>query len=464
MSVERDEAHQADLLRSVIDDPRDEACRLRYAAHLEARGDAQGELIALHCRLAKLTGDDAGRRDLEVRANDLIARHAAKWNAALGADVTEVAYDLGLPFAAHVPLRAMAFDVLDRAPITELELMFDSYAVDTEDVPLGSSRTCDLVAATRLAADPRFARLARLATGTRLGPEALCALVCSPHASRLRSLSISSADARPYVGRALLEASLPALEVLVLCGDWRSGGGDEIAHDLAKARLPQLRDVVLRNLGCTEAAAVSLAHSATIHGLQALDLGSDREPANQIGPLGANALAASVNFIALRQLGLDGNAITDAGLVEIVRSAHLRELRSLSVRDNGLTNQALRVLATADLPHLESLDLSRNLALTPAGIAMLMESPRLETLRSLRLGSNLLGADAARVIGRSSSAAALRLLDLRDSQLADEGARALLESPHLENLTELDVCGNLISSDLRDAMKVRWREAVQTER
>jgi hypothetical protein len=53
---------------------------------------------------------------------------------------------------------------------------------------------------------------------------------------------------------------------------------------------------------------------------------------------------------------------------------------------------------------------------------------------------------------------------LLECKLGDDGARALLDSPNLEGLTELQLNGNKLSDDVRAALRARWGAAVRADR
>jgi uncharacterized protein (TIGR02996 family) len=451
------------LLRAVIEHPEDDARRLVYADFLQQRGDPQGELIAVQCRLASLAADAPGRGDLETRAKALLDEHAATWTAQLGDAITRVTYHRGLACVAQAPVREGMLELLDRAPIRDLG--FTAGDGDHDDDHEDGSPPRRLAIAQDLARDPRLARVELLATGVRWGEQAFSALLASTHLGRLRGLRVADEDCQVYAGHAIAAAHLPSLEVLALCGDYEGELGDVGVAALARARLPMLRDLALLNLGCGEGAARSLAESTTITGLQGLDFGWGSYTPNRIGPGGAEHLAGSPNLAGLRRLTLDFNGIGDPGLAALARSSHLGALRTLSLKDNGLTDEGLRALASAPgMPELELLELTFNRGLTHAGVEALAGSPRLATLSSLWLRQMPLGPDAARAIARSPYARSLRSLNLLECKLGDDGVRALVESPHLDGLAELQLNGNQLSSDVRTAARARWGSRVSIDR
>jgi uncharacterized protein (TIGR02996 family) len=67
------------LLKAIIDEPEDDTPRLVYADWLDENGDPdRAEFIRVQVALARLAPDEDGHR-LEVRANELLARHEEQW-------------------------------------------------------------------------------------------------------------------------------------------------------------------------------------------------------------------------------------------------------------------------------------------------------------------------------------------------------------------------------------------------
>ncbi|MEO8551884.1 MAG: hypothetical protein ABI678_18035 [Kofleriaceae bacterium] len=297
------------------------------------------------------------------------------------------------------------------------------------------------------------------------GELAFAALFASEHLTSLRALQIADEDCQLYAGHALAGAHLPALEILALCGDSAAEMGDAGVAALATANLPALRDLALLNLSCSDEAVRALASSQTVTRLHGLDLGWGSYNANHVEPPGALALAGSPNFAQLRRLVLDFNPIGDLGLAALADSRHLNALRSLSLKSSFLGDAGLIALAAGTgLPQLETLELTFNRGVTPAGVIALVESPRLATLSSLWLRQLHVGPEGARALASSPHARSLRNLNLLECKLGDEGARSLLDSPHLDGLTELQLNGNQLSEDVRTALRARWGAAVRADR
>jgi hypothetical protein len=97
----------------------------------------------------------------------------------------------------------------------------------------------------------------------------------------------------------------------------------------------------------------------------------------------------------------------------------------------------------ANCPHLaavESLDLARN-RMGPAGLAALLGSPYLTALVRLDLSFNDLGDTGALQLAKADLSA-LRSLRLHGNGIGPAGAKALVDSPQLATLAELDLADN----------------------
>lgn len=206
-------------------------------------------------------------------------------------------------------------------------------------------------------------------------------------------------------------------------------------------------------------------------------------PANRIGPEGAQRLAGSAHVGQIEELWLSRNdlgvvglsALLQAGAFPKLTSLDLRfndlgqqavrglteapalgELRQLNLADNRIDGAALRILlAATNLPQLTSLDLSNNNLDTPA-VEALAVSPLLGQLTTLGLAvgySTRPNVFNLQALAESPLAAGLRRLRISDSAA---GLRALARSPHLGNLTDLEVIGYRLDEGLFRELKKRF--------
>jgi hypothetical protein len=105
----------------------------------------------------------------------------------------------------------------------------------------------------------------------------------------------------------------------------------------------------------------------------------------------------------------------------------------------------------------------RNIAMGPAGAKALCRSPALRDLTVLRLaGCQLedIGATAM-AVGNLPN---LQVLYLNENQIGERGAGALARSTPLENLIGLDLQGNDIGEDAREALREHYGSRVRLNR
>jgi hypothetical protein len=71
-----------------------------------------------------------------------------------------------------------------------------------------------------------------------------------------------------------------------------------------------------------------------------------------------------------------------------------------------------------------------------------------------------MGAEAAHTLAQSPHLQQLTHLDLGNNRIGDEGARALAEAPHLGQLVQLDLRNNILGEDARAMLRARFGERV----
>jgi uncharacterized protein (TIGR02996 family) len=180
---------------------------------------------------------------------------------------------------------------------------------------------------------------------------------------------------------------------------------------------------------------------------------------NRLGDLGVELLARFAHYPVLAELYLSDNEIGQRGTARLASSSCFPALTLLDLRDNRIGNNGLAALAeSSSLTGLRDLWLIDNriseqgaLALAPNG-----GQSRLPHLRSLWLNHNPIGDRPVIALAGDPARSALRDLDLRWCSIGDPGGRALVESPHLEALEQLNLTGNLISAPVLDALRERF--------
>lgn len=154
---------------------------------------------------------------------------------------------------------------------------------------------------------------------------------------------------------------------------------------------------------------------------------------------------------ALDTLELVGSAITDQLARALATAPVSRQLTALDLRRAGLHGASLQLVLAEGFPALEVLRLDGN-ALN--GAARAMASRRaLPRLAELTLSECELSASELARLLRAPFARTLRRLDLSQSWVGDEGARALIDaSPRLPALRALDLTRTPISLDTMTAL------------
>ena len=223
--------------------------------------------------------------------------------------------------------------------------------------------------------------------------------------------------------------------------------------------LPVLRQLDLLNLSCTDFAARSLARSPTLTQLHGLDFGWGSYNANRIGAGGAEAIANSTEL---------SRAAPTRPRLQRHRRRRLRRTRrlvaarraALAPRSRTISSPTTACARSRPGPGMPKLELAR--AHVQPASSRTRESRRSRSRRGWRrcrrcgsARSRSVRTPRARSRG-SPHARGLRDLNLLECQLGDEGARALLASPHLDGLAKLQLAGNQISADVRSALHARW--------
>jgi uncharacterized protein (TIGR02996 family) len=206
------------------------------------------------------------------------------------------------------------------------------------------------------------------------------------------------------------------------------------------------------------AGAEALARSDNLTRLEWLDWSF-----SQLSPEGMRTLAAAPWFRNLKALGFDYGLAEDAFL-ELCRAEPLPRLHDLNLSNNDFSFRAWEAFSrSAAFPAVARLVLDHTSLAADATrlfqapwfrpaylslnscqigdeeVAALAATPAAESLRSLRLRNNRLGARAALAIGQCRRLARLRHLQLSDNPLGSKGLLALARNPALRGLTALEL-------------------------
>lgn len=178
---------------------------------------------------------------------------------------------------------------------------------------------------------------------------------------------------------------------------------------------------------------------ATHSQLRKLNLGQ-----NRLGDDAIVAMASQPAFAKLQELKLFRNNIRTRGLAALASSPHICHLESLLLASNSIKDEGAQALATDHLASLQTLGLQGN-GLTDAGVVPLIQHPKGDQLVDLRLDGNPLSVGTAEAIAKAKHLGHLKYLSLAGCTLGDEGLRALTQATHLAKLTTLYIDGNDIT-------------------
>lgn len=238
--------------------------------------------------------------------------------------------------------------------------------------------------------------------GMPLGVRAMKALVKSPLSERLEALDLNDCRLHDDAVSALVQGRFERLERLDLrC----SHIGAQRAHELGRAHLPELKELML-----TECRLNASAFGAWLD-------------------------AGAAQWQGLYSLGLGGNPLTDASM-ERLESVNWPQLHQLLLWDVGMTQEGAHSLARyPGLGRVAELNLNRN-RLGALGLERLLHTQPLERLRVLKLCSNQIG-DAGLKIIEALGPGRLSALNLSDNEFDERALAQFLSSDHLAGLNKL---------------------------
>jgi len=328
-----------DFRAAIFADPASDAERLVYADWLIQRGDPRGELIHVQCALTR--GPDPA---LAEREAELLDRHTGEW---LGE------WHL---LAEHWTFRRGFLDELAIAP-AELLARADAASRELRHLRALACRwrggrepeRGDAIA--RIAALPALAGLERLVVSAHhVGPAGIRAL---GQLSRLRELTLDD-----------------------------TGTGDPGIAELVASGFAALESLGLISNRVTDAGAMALARWPQLARLRELDLSSIdvyHPTCNQIGDLGAQAIASAARQLALLDLG-ENAAIGDGAARALAAMPQLATLSRLTLEFSAIGSRGARDLATSPhLARLEHLDLGHT-AIDDEAVPDLLAMPQLRSL------------------------------------------------------------------------------------
>ncbi|MGY3060652.1 catechol 2,3-dioxygenase-like lactoylglutathione lyase family enzyme [Streptomyces sp. TE3672] len=182
-----------------------------------------------------------------------------------------------------------------------------------------------------------------------------------------------------------------------------------------------------------------IAAADRLTSLEAVFIGDMTSEENEISWIEQSDVTALLNaFPGLLELGVRGG--TD---LVFSPSKHER-LRSLTIETGGLPVDVIRGILDSELPALERLDLWLGVSAyggdaDVADLAPLLSGTRFPRLTHLGLRNSEVQNEIAAAVASAPVVAQLRVLDLSNGTMGDEGAAALLDGQPLTHLERLDL-------------------------
>src|SRR5262249_17369854 len=144
-------------------------------------------------------------------------------------------------------------------------------------------------------------------------------------------------------------------------------------------------------------------------------------------------------------------------------------LKSLIIQSGGLGANVVREVATAEMPELEHLELwlgedgyGGNASV--ADLLPILDGKPFPKLKYLGLRNSQIADEIARAVAVAPVVERIRVLDLSLGILTDEGAAALLESPAVARLEKLDVHHHFCSEEMTAKLQSLSFEVDASER
>lgn len=490
------------LYRAIIANPEEDTPRLVYADWLEEHGrDEEAEFIRLDCRLGEGSLELPDYVELSTRREELrlwLQAHAphsqlklkGRWllpggwwistargfprqlyftsSVRLGAkEVKRCAAALEHAFK-HLPTRwvSVGFGELDdlaeflKQPVVEAisHLRVSELRLPGDD------------AAQLLANSNHLRNLTSAAFELTPGEAGATALARSDHLMQLRSFSLGRESISAATVRALAAAPwFRNLTEIAFTGD---GLSTEAFEELG--RVPVCKQLQWLNLAGGSFSLNSWREFARVRSFPGLKQLFLRNAELTEGRTAALAECAGFRLVSL---DLSLCAIGDGGLIDLLKAPWIASLRKLDLEYNGLSPTGGRILAACErLEGLEYLDLSgnplgvgglravfgsRNLRrllalllsdsttkLRPGHLPEFLRALNSPRLRHLGLSGLPVDRETAEALGRDKFRT-LRRLSLTGCQIRDEAASVLLTSAALNDLIELDLDQNDITTAVK---------------
>ncbi|KAG2373510.1 hypothetical protein C9374_012117 [Naegleria lovaniensis] len=235
--------------------------------------------------------------------------------------------------------------------------------------------------------------------------------------------------------------------------------------------MSNLRELYVQTNSLTRASVEAIGNSKTLTNLTILDLAY-----NKIQACDVECLTQSSNMKNLTLLDLSHNAVRLVGARCIASSKYLNNIRTLNLA-NAIDDEGVKVLITShSMSNLTQLNLEGvyspritpkhpfpmfassvfNSSLTHLSIQIRFVVPKafmkditvLHNLQYLKLSFSPIDIDGAKELAAHESSKRLKTLHLICCKISEEAGALLMQSPHLVNLTSLNLSGNQLDGTL----------------
>lgn len=180
---------------------------------------------------------------------------------------------------------------------------------------------------------------------------------------------------------------------------------------------------------------------------------------NLVGDRGALAVASATHLSHLRHLDVEGCKITHEGMARLQAAPHLRRLESFTCFDNPIGNAGARIVREMDMAdRLRVLDLS-NTGMDDDGLGSLDLRPWPSLFR-LDVGFNRLQGTSLGTFGRSNHFPRLSYVGLHGNPIAEATIERFLQTSLGRRLTSFGYSLDTASDGLAARLRERFGDGV----
>lgn len=343
------------LLAAVLSNPDDDTPRLVYADWIEEHGQPdRAAFIRTQIEAVRAEPFSKQAREAEKRANELLNRYRnwKEWTDAIRDHVQIIDFRFERGFVSHVDVEPGAFLRMAR------ELFQDHPVQSLRLVPhTNPDLRAELSPVFELPCLKQLKKLA-FAPRTEFLYEDYEAMSESAHLGGITELAIrESPFDPPRLEEILTSKRFPSLAGLDLSDS--SHLGPAVSSALVRACHRDIRRLDVSRVQITSELWLEIFKKGCIQSIEELRLGWSPLPSDT-GPLFHINIGWVIPWERLVVLDLSGQRLGDEGVKEIVGIPETAALRWLSLADNWLTHESVRLLTAAKHLRLNYLDLRQN--------------------------------------------------------------------------------------------------------